>query len=147
MIFHLRRAADEMIGLRAVVSHYQQTGEWPRAVNPDSVGGLLGREDLCALPVYRDHIELLRRLNDLHNAQKHSFLNTDTTMIGRDEPTANAIHRRGNRADAQLEVYSVSLKALAEAFQAFALSALAELREISLRIQDRQAGPQNDGPA
>ena len=67
--FHLRRAADEMIGLRAVVSHYEQTGDRPHAVNPDSVGRLLGMGHLCALPVYRDHIELLRRLNDLHNAQ------------------------------------------------------------------------------
>jgi hypothetical protein len=107
------------------------TGKWPNSVSPDCVGQLLGREDLRELEVYRDHIE------------KHSFLNTDTLLFGRDEPIASANNRRHNRADAHLEVYSVSLRALAQGFQAFALCALAELREISRQIQDRQA-PHND---
>jgi hypothetical protein len=126
-VYHMRRAADELVGLRAVVCHYADTGEWPNSVSPDCVGRLLGKADLCALEVYRDHLETLRRLNEVHNAQKHSFLNTDTLLFGRDEPIASAIDRRRNRADAPLDVYSVSLRALAEGFQAFALGALAEL--------------------
>ena len=142
-VFHMRRAGDELIGLRAVVSYYAESDEWPDSVDPDSVGRLLAREDLCALEPYRYHRELLTRLNDLHNAQKHSFLNTDTTLIGRDEPTANAFHRRGNRGNAPLEIYGVSLRALAQGFQVFALAALAELREISRQIQNHQA-PNSD---
>jgi hypothetical protein len=93
-VYHMRRAADELIGLRAVVSYYAESDEWSDSVDPDCVGRLLAREDLCALEPHRDRRELLTRLNDLHNARKHSFLNTDTALIGRDEPTANAIHRR-----------------------------------------------------
>jgi hypothetical protein len=137
-VYHMRRAADELIGLRAVVSYYAESDEWSDSVDPDCVGRLLAREDLCALEPHRDRRELLTRLNDLHNARKHSFLNTDTALIGRDEPTANAIHRRGNRGNAPLEVYGVSLRVLAEGFQAFALAALGELRDISGRIQNCQ---------
>jgi hypothetical protein len=130
-VYHMRQVADELIGIRAVVSHYSRSGEWPDSVDPDSVGQLLQREDLLALDVYSPHRELLVVLNNLHNAQKHSFLNSDTTMIGRDEPVAYAIHRRRNRANAPLEVYGVALAGLATNFQSFCSDALGELHAIS----------------
>lgn len=144
-VYNMRRVADELVGLRAVVFHYAQFGNWPESVDPDSVGQLLHRKDLLALTVYSPHRELLVVVNNLHNAQKHSFLNSDTTLVGRDEPTAYAIHRRRNRADAPVELYGVALKALAESFQSFCLDALEELRTISKELNNRGLGPpQND---
>jgi len=145
VIFQMRRAAAELIGLRSVVSHYANFGEWPRSVDPDCVGGLLGSCDLAQQEVYRDHEDFLNKLNDLSNAQKHSFLNSDTTLFGRDEPTANALHRKRNRANSPMEVYGVSLRAMACSFECFCLSALTELRDLSAQIQNRQASNSDPG--
>ena len=76
----MKRVVDELIGLGSVLSAYADTGIWPKRVHPDSIGQLLDCEELCSLEPYSGHKDLLVALNDVHNAQKHSFLNSDTTL-------------------------------------------------------------------
>ena len=127
----MKRVVDELIGLGSVLSAYADTGIWPKRVHPDSIGQLLDCEELCSIEPYSGHKDLLVALNDVHNAQKHSFLNSDTTLVGRDEPIASAIHRKGNKIDAPLEVYTLSVKDLAARFESFGAAILKVIKELA----------------
>ena len=83
------------------------------------------------------HSWLLNTLNDLANAQKHSFVDSDTTVVGQLEPCATALHLPHNDTDkSDARLYVVSLDALARAFTIFFSDAMRNLKSQTSALRD-----------
>lgn len=76
---------------------------------------------------------MLQLLNEVSNAFKHSFVQSDISLLGRDKPCVHALALDRNKLDAGIEFYSVSLRDLVGGFNAFYSAALSWLEEFSHR--------------
>ena len=54
------------------------------------------------------HLEFLRLLNDISNAYKHSFVNSELMLVGRDEPGVYALELKWNDLANQTTRFSAS---------------------------------------
>src|SRR2546430_11830901 len=91
LVYRPRKTADELIALIHVLAIRQSTGAYPTRVETDCIGRLLGDKNPPAWVV--PHLEFLRLLNDISNAYKHSFVNSELMLVGRDEPGVYALER------------------------------------------------------
>jgi hypothetical protein len=130
-IYLIRRATDEIIAMIWCLSEKGASGKYPERIRVDCVGAVLAQAHDQRLVPFAKHQILFQQLNDLANAFKHSFVNTDLTVIGRDEPSVYALSLDRNRLSAGVEFHSISLAALVAAFNAFYTESMAWLREFS----------------
>jgi hypothetical protein len=130
VIYWLRKTADELIGLLHVLAERESTGSYPSRVDPDSIGALLASEQIP--PVLTAHTAFLATLNDIANAYKHSFINSDLNLIGRDEPVVFALALKWNKLLSQPEFHAVPLRGVIVQFNTCFLSILEELRRCKL---------------
>jgi hypothetical protein len=130
-IYLLRRAADEMISLIWCLSEWQTKGSYPTEIKIDCIGALLGLSPEQHLKPCSQHIPILTQLNEIANAFKHSFVDSDITVIGRDEPCVYALSLDRNKLAAGIQFHSVSLAQLARAFTAFYKDGMDWLRAFS----------------
>jgi hypothetical protein len=116
-VFLLRRVADELISVHAVLSHLEEQGLYPNRIGIDCVGALLKYGSTLNSAPYRGHLEILRTLNDVDNAHKHTFI--DASPAGRHEPviTALALRRVGHSFGPKF--FHVSVRSLVEGFDRF----------------------------
>jgi len=135
VIYWLRKTADELIGVLNVLAHRESTGAYPSRVDPDSIGALLGSQHVPA--ALTAHTAFLATLNEVANAYKHSFVNSDLSLIGRDEPIVFALALKWNRLANATEFHAVPLREVIVRFNAFFLSVVAELRRCKLPHQTR----------
>lgn len=127
-VFALRRAADELVTLVAVLEDRTLNGEYPKKPRYDSVGTAFDKNRQPKTPLWGRHDWLLRTLNDLANAQKHSFVDSDTSVIGKLQPCATAIHLPQNNLEKyRIELYVVALDDLASAYCSFLAEVLNHL--------------------
>jgi hypothetical protein len=130
VIYWLRKTADELIGLLNVLAHRESTGSYPSRVDPDSIGALLtGKHVPQALTA---HLGFLGTLNDVANAYKHSFVNSDLSLIGRHEPIVFALALKWNNLANPPQFHAVPLRDVVVQFNAFFLSVVGELRRCKL---------------
>lgn len=132
--FQMRRIADELVGLHSVMSYFEENHSFPSKVKPDSVGSLLSISKNRMREPFGRHVKVLESLNGIHNAQKHSFVDTDTTLIGVYEPTVNAIELKYNRIKSGVVWYGLSLRDLVVSYDAFYKDARNWLDQCSERI-------------
>jgi hypothetical protein len=64
-------------------------GLYPNRLRADSIGLLLS--DRTYSGPFKKFEGFLSKLNDIANAYKHSFINSDLNLIGRDEPMVVAL--------------------------------------------------------
>lgn len=137
-IFMLRRVADELIGTLSLLTQRSETGKYPDKVAPDSIGPALKANT----PLVLNHHGLATTVNNLANAHKHSFLDSEAMMmIGRDEPCVIALALDHNNLKNQPTHYVVSLDALIRSFNEFLKDALHLLRELARQIQQEENFP------
>jgi hypothetical protein len=130
-VYWLKKTADELIGLIHVLEYRGDNGRYPDRVHPDCIGKLLKRKQE-GKPICRaldSHDELLTTLNELANAFKHSFINSDITVVGRDEPCVFALPLKKNKLNGSPRLYGVSLRKLVVQFDAFFVEATDVLRK------------------
>jgi hypothetical protein len=138
-IYLLRRAADEMISLIWCLSEWQAKGVFPKEIKIDCIGALLKQPPEQHLKLYSQHVHMLTVLNEVANAFKHSFLQSDITVIGQDEPCVNALSLDYNKLASGTKFYSVSLVWLAKAFTAFYNEGMDWLRAFSEKYRNGPA--------
>lgn len=80
-----------------------------------------------------NHSQVLAVLNDIANAFKHSFVQSDMSFIGRDEPYVLALGLHRNKLASGTKFNSVPLKWLVEEFSAFYKEGIDWLRSFSER--------------
>lgn len=115
----MRRVADDLIALLWCLEQYQESRKYPEHVKPDEIGamfkiGYLGPGQLLA-----PHQETLALLNSLSNAFKHSFIQSDLSRMGANEPLviAQNMFRANQKNGAKL--YQESLSSLASRYTSF----------------------------
>jgi hypothetical protein len=119
VVYWLRKTADELISLAYVIDEWKRTRSWPRAVQVDSIAGLSGITSREIQELFAPHASLLSTLNEVANAFKHSFINTDMAVVGAEYPVVFALALRRNKLSEQPVFYSVSFQQMIEAFSSF----------------------------
>jgi hypothetical protein len=142
-VYHMRRAADDMIGMIWLLDAWQQRGDYPKSIEVDCIGALLHDGGFARGSVFAPHLDGLRVLNDVSNAYKHSFLNTDHNTVGQNEPCVLALHLKDNKLASDLKFYSVSLPDMVGRYNAMYQDAFGWLRKFSEAHRNRDLRPTN----
>lgn len=130
-IYLLRRTADEMIALIWCLSEWETNGVYPTEIKIDCIGELL-KSDQYLMPCIQ-HLQMLTLLNEIANAFKHSFLDSDLNIMGREEPCVYALSLHLNKLASGAKFHGVSLVMLAKAFTDFYEDGMDWLRAFSKR--------------
>jgi len=112
---------------------YRNTGEYPSKLKIESIGAALANLKSNVSVSLAGHIDFLRLLNGISNALKHSFINSDITLRGAEEPTVPVLGLKYNDLNNKEEFYNVSFAAVVNDFNRFYLTAIELLREWSAR--------------
>jgi hypothetical protein len=110
VIYWIRKSVDEIIQLLYVGYYLKQTGSYPKEIKIDSIGGLLEQKDTGFYDLFADEYAKLGQLNDVSNAYKHSFVNSNSNLTGRDEPVVFSLSvvRNNLRNPAQFNAIALS---------------------------------------
>lgn len=65
------------------------------------------------------HYNMLRALNDISNAKKHSFIDSDVTVAGVDEPAISALAQKNSAHANEPKFYVVALSKLVADYNPF----------------------------
>lgn len=114
-VFMLRRAADELVGMVWLMQQGASEGHYPTHLDIDSLDGAINDER----ETFQRHKWLMSTLNDLANAHKHSFVDSDWNIVGRDEPCMVALALKRNNLRNDVQPYVVSLDDLVAGFNLF----------------------------
>src|SRR6266702_3649304 len=114
VVYWLRKTADELIALAYVTNECKRSGHWPRVVRIDSIVGL---KDHHKPPpevklLFEPYERYLFTLNEVANAFKHSFINTDMNVVGASYPVVYALALKRNDLSKEPHFYSVNFAEL-----------------------------------
>lgn len=129
IIYWLRQATDELISLAFVLDEWQSEGACPESVSIDCIGAFLSSMKTVK---YAESLNFLNTLNDVSNAYKHSFINSQVSRIGADEPVVYALGLKRNKLSNEPAFYQVTLASLIEGFNVFFSTITHELRACQL---------------
>lgn len=132
-IYMLRRAADELVSLIWCLSKYEETKQYPQKIDIDCLGAVLSQKKVDRLEVFEPHIEIMTELNNIANAFKHSFINSDHSLIGGDEPRIHALALNYNKLISDPVFYDVALRTIVEKYNDFFIGCNSWLRGYSER--------------
>ncbi|NTW26874.1 MAG: hypothetical protein HGA36_00960 [Candidatus Moranbacteria bacterium] len=135
-VYHMRRLCDELISLIWCLSRWESgNGVWPVKIVTDSIGGALNpkMDDLAILEVFKKHESILLTLNEISNAFKHSFINTDHSLLGKVEPCVHALGLKKNALASDTEFYNVAMFQLVTDFDKMYQDAFGWLKVFSSR--------------
>ena len=135
-VYWMRKTADELIGLVAFLDERVATGAWPTRLAPFPIDDVLRSDSPPAWVV--PHIDFLRLFNDVSNAYKHSFMNSEIDRIGRDEPGVYALGLKWNDLNkSQPILYNIRFAELVKRFDSFYQAACEQLRRCCLPHLER----------
>lgn len=116
----LRRVADEFIALLWCLDRYREQGKYPDRIKVDSIGAMFGSNKYPGPDgVLQPHHEMLRLLNDISNAKKHSFIDSGVTIAGADEPAISALGHKPGYQVSEPKFYIVPLSRLVADYNPF----------------------------
>ncbi len=116
VVYWLRKTADELIFLVYAISEWKNNGAWPNAIKVDSIAGLDHSPPQEVKALFAPYKRYLFTLNEVANAFKHSFINTDMTVVGANDPVVFALALYRNRLSNKPKFYSVSFKDIVQEF-------------------------------
>jgi hypothetical protein len=134
-VYLIRRTADELISLIYCLSYWETAQDYPQQIKIDCIGAALQLEDSSAISqIVAANKPLLSLLNDISNAFKHSFVNSDANLIGAEEPCifVQALERNNLKTHKPV-VHSTGLNKLAVDFNVFYKQCVAWLLDFSNR--------------
>ena len=129
IVYWLRQAADELISLASVLDKWQRTGACPEAVPTDCIGAFITEGKTSS---YAQSLDFLDTLNNVSNAYKHSFINTQVSLIGAEEPIVYALGLKRNKLSNAPSFYQVTFASLISGFNVFFASITRELKACKL---------------
>jgi hypothetical protein len=132
-VYLIRKVADELISLYYVLSIYEKTKKWPQQVSVDCVGDLLNADEFLKSSPFRDHLIILKKLNEISNAYKHSFVNSDINLVGREEPMVLVLSIKYNRLTSGIKFYDMPFSGFIHSFNRFYEEMIDWLKKYSKR--------------
>ncbi|MEH2011304.1 hypothetical protein [Nostoc sp.] len=133
VIYWLRKTADELISLQYVLYIQEQIGQFPTKVEVDCIG-LLNHQNTQQTfkENFAAHLSFLKILNEVSNAYKHSFINSEISSVGTEEPYVFALALKKNDLGNQPKFHSVPFAELVVGFDSFFQDSVEELRKCNL---------------
>lgn len=121
LIYWVRKNIDELIGFQYNLHILKTEGKEPEQLKVDSIGTLFQKTIGEPLrPFLTDHLPALKRINEIFNTYKHSFVTSETHMqIGKDEPTVNCLNMPHNITTNAITFHSYFLKDIINDYWAF----------------------------
>ncbi|WMJ75283.1 hypothetical protein RCC89_19270 [Cytophagaceae bacterium ABcell3] len=109
IIYWLRRTGDELISMLYILDYHKKNQTYPGRIKIESIGNFIKYEHF--LPELRKrHFKLLNLLNEISNAYKHSFINSETHLHrGSEFPVVFALSLIYNNTKNEPKFYSVKL--------------------------------------
>jgi len=132
-IYMLRRAADELVSLIWCLSKYEETNNYPTKIKIDCLGAVLSQKTENRLEVFEPHTEIMIILNEIANAFKHSFINSDLTLLGEDAPCIHALALNYNKLASNPIFHNVPLETVVDKYNDFFICSNSWLKEYSER--------------
>lgn len=139
-VYLMRRAADELISLVWCLMEMESNGEYPPSIDVDCIGALLHKTQEQVSLVFQEHTPVLETLNEISNAFKHSFVHSDVTLLGRDEPRVHALALNGNALKSGVKFHDVPLAAFVAEYGRFYNCGVDWLRTFSERRRQPGGG-------
>lgn len=119
-IYLIRKTSDEIISIIYCLNYWKNNNKnYPTKIKLDCIGAILKYNNENTLVPFRDNIDILKLLNEISNAFKHSFINSDITLIGKNEPCVQALALDHNDLSNQPEFYCVTLEKIILGFNKF----------------------------
>ena len=137
-VYMMRRAADELVSLIWCLSKQEKDQQYPKKIEVDCLGAVVNQDEKERLDLFSPHIDLMEVLNNISNAFKHSFIDSDHTLIGLGEPRVHALKLDRNRLNSRPTFYDVSLPDLVTDYNEFYKDCVSWLRTYSEKY--RQGG-------
>ena len=132
-IYMMRRAADELISMIWCLYEFEKHRTYPKKIKVDCIGALLDPKNNQLLDIFQPHRGILQALNEISNAFKHSFINSDITLIGLNEPCVQALALRHNEQEEGAKFHNVTLRQIVTEYNSFYQDAVKWLNEFSKR--------------
>lgn len=114
IIFDLKHFTDEMISTVSIIKGFLIDNN----VYISSVGEYLKKNEKN-FNDFDQFLDLFDKLNNLSNAYKHSYANSEFSAIGRDENCFVALYSKFNNFDNQPVPYVISVNYIVEEFNKF----------------------------
>ncbi|QLC64853.1 hypothetical protein LPB248_00730 [Flavobacterium sp. LPB0248] len=109
IFYWLRKSTDELISLLYVLDYHNLNGEYPTNIKIDCIGFLLSSTNFY-VDFVNKYNHLLTILNEVTNAYKHSFVNSEVhSYHGVDYPIAYAYSLKRNTTENSPQFYSVAV--------------------------------------
>lgn len=121
LIYWIRKNIDELISFQYCLHILQTEGYEPRKLTISSIGNLLNEKKGAPLrPFFSAHLSALKRINEISNTFKHSFVTSETHMlIGKDEPAVNCLNMPWNYTKNTPTFHSYYLRDIIKDYDAF----------------------------
>ena len=132
VVYWLRKTSDELLSLQYVLYIQEHTGQFPTKVEVDCIGLINHQSALDFKNIFLAHLQFLNILNEVSNACKHSFVNSQVSFIGQEEPYVFALALKRNNLGNQSEFYPVPFKSLVVEFDSFFQDSVENLRKCKL---------------
>jgi hypothetical protein len=132
-VYMLRRAGDELVAMIWLLEKYESEQKFPSKIKIDCFGAVVDQAESARNPVFSCHVELMEKLNDISNAFKHSFINSDQTLMGFSEPRIHALGLSFNKLSSDPVFYDVELDELVSKYNEFYKDCVKWLSEYSER--------------
>lgn len=121
IVYFIRKTIDELIAINFFFYKKKHQQEIPKRLNIDCIGRLLTeKKDLPFVGRFKNFFSKLEVLNDISNAYKHSFINSEVGVrMGKDEPCILALSLKNNDLNNSEKLYIVSLADVISFFNEF----------------------------
>jgi hypothetical protein len=131
VVYWMRKTADELISLAYVIDEWNRTEKWPMSVRIDSIAGLKESPSEELRQLFAPHDAFLTTLNEISNAFKHSFINTDMTVVGSEYPVVFALALKRNKLSESPQFYTVNFAEMVEAFSMLYKKVVATIQHLT----------------
>ena len=129
----IRRCADELVALIWYLTQYIEAGQFPQKIKVDMISSFLPKSQSL---LNNRHNSFLEELNQLSNAHKHSFAQSDTTIMGAEGPCVYLLSHPHNDSKRDCEFDVVPICKLVNEFNEFQADCFKRLRELGEIIQN-----------
>jgi hypothetical protein len=119
IFYWLRKSADEIISILYLLDYFKTHKKYPKKINTSSIGDVLKSEGPIkkALSKHVDHLQIL---NEISNAYKHSFLNSQINdRRGSEYPVVFSCNLHHNDLKNKPEFHIHDLRKILNAYNMF----------------------------
>lgn len=112
--YDLKKFIDEVLSIICVIKNQINNGK----LSISSIGSYLNKHN-SSYNEFDDFLDLFTKLNDLINAYKHSYANTDFPSLGRKENCFTALYIKNNDFSKKIKILCVSVNYIVNEFNKF----------------------------